>query len=592
MLPHRFSILAWALSLVSLSTALAAAGSPPNILLILTDDQGYGDVSLHDNPWIETPNMDRIATEGARFDRFFVEPVCAPTRAAILSGRYPTRVGVHGVTRNREVMRDSEITLAELLRDHAGYATGCFGKWHNGAHWPHHPNAQGFEIFVGFCGGHWNDYFDPTLERNGEPFSARGFIADAITDEAINFISAKAESETPFFCYLPLNTPHTPASVPDTEWRRWKDRAEPEDAFTRAMYALCENIDANLGRLLKTIEELGIDEETIVIFLTDNGPNGERLNDGMLGRKGSEMEGGIRVPCFIRWPGKIAAGTVIESNAAHIDLLPTLSTFAGIENPGAHTETLDGIDLSGILRGEDDFKMPERYHYTWRNPKKWSIRSDRYRATEKTLHDMVEDPGQETNLAQKMPEVHQKLVTAYREWEADAVPSSPMPIPVHVGHEESPKVTIKAHEFEILPGEEQGIAYCEVRGWANQWIDRWTDTEAWAECPIQIVSDGRYEVTFRYACPDDAVGSRFQLKAGDASLEFTIEEPWISAPFPASEQVSQRSGGYLSRKSWKDVVVGELDLKAGETPRMLELRALEMTGAAMPDVKAIILERK
>ncbi len=584
-----FTLLAtW--SILSLSPVLIAKDRP-NILLILTDDQGYGDVSLHDNPWIETPHMDRIATEGARFDRFFVEPVCAPTRAAILSGRYPTRVGVHGVTRNREVMRDSEITLAELLRDQAGYATGCFGKWHNGAHWPHHPNAQGFDTFVGFCGGHWNDYYDPTLERNGEPFSARGFIADIITDEAIGFMKAGAESGTPFFCYVPLNTPHTPASVPDADWRRWKDRAEPENAFTRAMYALCENIDANLGRMLATLEDLGIDENTLVLFLTDNGPNGERLNGGMLGRKGSEMEGGIRVPCFVRWPGKIAPGTVIESNAAHIDLLPTLSSFAGIENPGQITQPLDGIDLSGLLLGDPDFQMPARHHYTWRNPNKWSIRSDRHRATETTLHDLVEDPGQKTNLAKQMPELHRELISAYRAWEAEAVPSSPTPEPVHIGHAEAPRVTIKAHEFEILPGEEKGIAYCEIRGWANQWIDRWTDLSARAECPIRVVSGGRYRVTLRYACPADAVGSRFRIAVGDQALEHTVREPWVSAVYPASEQVSERSGGYLSRESWKDVIVGEITLRPDEAPRMLVLGALEKTGAEMPDVKAILLEK-
>ena len=161
----------------SLFLMAGALSAGPNIVLVMTDDQGYGDVAIHGNKWIKTPNMDRIANEGARFERFFVQPVCAPTRAALLSGRYPTRTGVTGVTRGYENMRGEEVTIAELLKE-AGYATGCFGKWHNGAHWPYHPNAQGFDEFVGFCGGHWNDYFDPILERNGSPFQARGFIAD------------------------------------------------------------------------------------------------------------------------------------------------------------------------------------------------------------------------------------------------------------------------------------------------------------------------------------------------------------------------------------------------------------------------------
>ena len=564
------------------------AEQKPNILLILTDDQGFGDVSLHHNDALSTPNTDRIAREGARFERFFVEPVCAPTRAALLSGRYPTRTGVHGVTRNREIMRGEEVTIAELLRDEAGYRTGCFGKWHNGAHWPHHPTAQGFEEFFGFCGGHWNDYFDPVLEHNGKPVQVRGFIADVLTDRAITFITECREKEQPFFCYLPLNTPHTPASVPAGDWNRWRHRDDIEDPFTRTMYALCENIDHNIGRLLTRLDALEIAEETIVLFLTDNGPNGERFNGGMLGRKGSEHEGGIRVPCFIRWTGRIDPGTVIPSNAAHIDLLPTLCSFAGIGDPRPKTLPLDGTDLSAQLLGDPDFQVPERHLFTWRNSKRWSIRSTQYRATATTLHDLIADPGQLRNLAAEKPELHQALVKRYREWEADAVPTHPKPLPVQIGHEQWPRVTVKAHEFEIHPEPGKGIDYCEGPGYANQWIERWTALDAWADCPVRIVENGRYQVTLRYACPKNAVGSVFRLQAGDASLEFEITEPWVSAVYPASEQVSKRMGGYLSR-DWKDVVVGTLDLKAGEFP--LQLKAIRKPGETMPDIKAVIFQK-
>ncbi len=557
----------------------------PNFLLILTDDQGFGDVSIHGNEWISTPNIDRIAQEGARFERFFVEPVCAPTRAAILSGRYPTRTGVHGVTRNQEIMRGEETTIAELLRDKAGYSTGCFGKWHNGSHWPNHPNAQGFDTFFGFCGGHWNDYFDPVLERNGEESKTRGFIADVLTREAIGFLRENVEQSKSFFCYVPYNTPHTPASVPDEEWRKWRDAKDPEDDFTRAMYALCENIDSNVGRLLNELEALNVHRETVVLFLTDNGPNGQRFNDGMLGVKGSEMEGGLRVPCFIRWPGKIEPGTVVDRNAAHIDLLPTLCSFAGIGPSGS----IDGVDLSPLLLGGEEQEWSERYFYTWRNPKKWSIRSDQYRATEKSLHDLIADPGQKENLAGKFPEKHRELIDAYREWEADAVPSSPMPEPVQIGFSEQPKVTVKAHEFEVRPGEDQGIAYCEERGYANQWITRWSDPEAFADCPLRVVSPGTYRVTFRYATSFESNGAIFRLSAGGESLEFPITEIWNSAVYPAPEQVSKRNGGYLSREEWFDVVVGEMTLEEGD--HLLKLEAVEKPGEYMPDFKAVILEK-
>jgi len=564
------------------------AAERPNILLVMTDDQGYGDVSRHGNPLLETPHMDRLAAEGARFERFFVEPVCAPTRAALLSGRYPTRTGVHGVTRNREVMRADEVTLAELLRDRAGYATGCFGKWHNGAHWPHHPNAQGFDTFVGFCGGHWNDYFDPVLERDGETFQSRGFIADVITDEAIAFMRSRIDADQPFFCYVPYNTPHTPASVPDEDWRKWRDRDEPGDVYTRAIYALCENLDDNLGRLLGALDSLGVREDTVVLFLTDNGPNGDRFNAGMRGRKGSVHEGGVRVPLFVRWPGRIAPGAIVEENAAHVDLLPTLASFAGVEEPGAHTLPLDGVDLSGaLLEGEP---IPDRRLCTWRKAGRWSVRTPRYRATKNTLHDLVADPGQEKDLAERKPDVHEELVAAYRAWEAGAVPDDPEPEPIQVGHAEWPRVTIKTHEFAVRPGEGEGIGYCERRGYANQWIDHWTDSEAWAECPVRVVESGAYRVSVRYACPAGAVGSRFRLEAGDAALGFSIDQPWVSAVYPAPEQASKRVGGYLSRAAWKTVEVGEVELAKGD--HALRLRAEAMPGEAMPDVKAVILERQ
>jgi arylsulfatase A-like enzyme len=456
-----------------LTARVFAAG--PNIVMVMTDDQGYGDLSLHGNPWIKTPNMDRIANEGAQFDRFFVQPSCAPTRAALLSGRYPTRTGVTGVTRGYEFMRGEEVTIAELLRD-AGYATGCFGKWHNGGNWPYHPNAQGFDEFVGFCGGHWNDYFDPILERNGTSFQAHGFIADIITDYAIEFIEREHEAdERPFFCYVPYNTPHTPASVPVDTWRQWADRTDVEDPFDRAMYALVENVDDNMGRLLAKLEELEILDDTVFIFLTDNGPNGSRFNGGMLGQKATVHEGGVRVPLFVRWPERIRAGTVVKPNVAHIDLLPTLCRIAGVENLESKTLPLDGMDVTPLLYGQDDFEMPDRNLFVWRKPESWSIRTSRYRATETMLHDLMEDPGQKNNLAKAQPEIHAELIETYRGWEAQATDEAPVLLPLPIGYEEWPTVILKAHEMDIFPGIDEGINYSGKKGFAHQWIERWSD---------------------------------------------------------------------------------------------------------------------
>jgi len=203
------------------TTALSMAGSAntetnstrkPNVLLILTDDQGWGDVTSHGNDVIDTPVMDSLAASGARFDRFFVSPVCAPTRASLLTGRYHPRTGVHGVTRGYETMRSNEVTLARVFKN-AGYATGCFGKWHNGAHYTYHPNGKGFDEFLGFCAGHWNNYFDTNLERNGQQIKVKGYITNVLTDAALKFM--EDSKDDPFFCYVPYNCPHGPFQVPD-----------------------------------------------------------------------------------------------------------------------------------------------------------------------------------------------------------------------------------------------------------------------------------------------------------------------------------------------------------------------------------------
>ena len=581
-----FTLCKYFLCYLLLTTGVFAAG--PNIVMVMTDDQGYGDLSLHGNPWIKTPNMDRIANEGAQFDRFFVQPSCAPTRAALLSGRFPTRTGVTGVTRGYEFMRGEEVTIAELLRD-AGYATGCFGKWHNGGNWPYHPNAQGFDEFVGFCGGHWNDYFDPILERNGTSFQAHGFIADIITDYAIEFIEREHEAdERPFFCYVPYNTPHTPASVPVDTWRQWSDRTDVEDPFDRAMYALVENVDDNMGRLLAKLEELEILDDTVFIFLTDNGPNGSRFNGGMLGQKATVHEGGVRVPLFVRWPERIQAGMVVKPNVAHIDLLPTLSRIAGIENLEGKTLPLDGMDVTPLLYGQDDFEMPERNLFVWRKPESWSIRTSRYRATETMLHDLMEDPGQKHNLAKAQPEFHAELIETYRDWEAQATDEAPVLLSLPIGYEEWPTVTLKAHEMDIFPGSDEGINYSGKKGFAHQWIERWSDPEAYAARPIKVLAGGRYRVRLRYACPEDAVGSVFRLSAGSASLDIPIQDSWVSAPHGAAEQVIKNQGAYLSRE-WRDLDAGELVLPEGT--HSLELRAIKMPGVEMPNIKALIFER-
>lgn len=358
-----------------------AAPARPNVVVILSDDQGWGDLSVNGNRNLSTPNIDSLAANGASFDRFFVCPVCSPTRAEFLTGRYHPRGGVYATSTGGERLNLDEVTIAQTFKA-AGYVTGAFGKWHNGTQYPYHPNGRGFDEYYGFCSGHWGNYFDPILEHNGKLVRGKGYIADDFTDHAIAFI--EQNKDRPFFCYLPFNTPHSPMQVPDRFFDKFKDaplamrHREPdrEDLeMTRAALAMCENIDENVGRLLKKLEELKLEDNTIVLYFCDNGPNSWRWNGGMKGRKASTDEGGVRSPLFIRWPEKIAAGRKIPTIAAAIDLLPTLAELCDV--PLIGDKPLDGISLAPLLLGEAE-ELEDRMIFShWAG--RVSVRTQRYR---------------------------------------------------------------------------------------------------------------------------------------------------------------------------------------------------------------------
>ncbi|MFG0264520.1 MAG: arylsulfatase, partial [Rhodopirellula sp. JB055] len=326
----------------------AESDSRPNVLVILTDDQGWGDLSLHGNPNLQTPHIDSLARDGVQIQNFYVCAVCSPTRAEFLTGRYHTRSGVFSTSAGGERIDVAERTIGDAFQE-AGYATAAFGKWHSGMQAPYHPNSRGFEEFYGFCSGHWGNYFSPMLEHNGEIVQGKGFIVDDLTNHAIDFM--EQHRTDPFFVYLPLNTPHSPMQVPDEDWKEFEgkkivpdprpENAKKEDVqHTRAALALCENIDDNVGRLLDALERLSLSENTIVVFFSDNGPNGSRFNGGLRGRKGAVHEGGLRSPCLIRYPAKVKAGRTVDGIAGAIDLFPTLADLCGVE-VGATAGPLD-----------------------------------------------------------------------------------------------------------------------------------------------------------------------------------------------------------------------------------------------------------
>jgi arylsulfatase A-like enzyme len=526
--------------------------------LIITDDQGYGDLSLHGNPILETPNLDAIGLEGVRLDNFHVSPVCAPTRAAVLTGRRPLSTGVYYVTRGGETMDAEELTLAEILRD-KGYATACFGKWHNGSHHPNHPLSQGFEEFFGFTAGHWNRYFDPELEHNGKMVRTRGYIADILTDRAMDFIREKRKK--PFFCYLAYNTPHSPFQVPDRYFEMYKDRVTEGDSALRIMnasvYGMVKNLDDNVGKVMDLLRELGLDKRTIVVFLTDNGPNTERFNGHMKGRKGWVNDGGVRVPCFIRWEGHIPAGKMVSSMTAHIDLLPTLTSMMGVEFKPARE--IQGVDLSEQIIGEK--AGPERTLFTHVNqgvaltPLPGAVRTGKWRlvATAGGTLELTErkDAEESRNLADSLPMLADSMLNLYQEWFEPLNSRSIPPIPVGV----IDSVVIPAHEG--FPRGTTSYVWSSY-GWANDWIHGMELEKGDVSWPLEVVTGGKYTCVIQYAC--SSKGTLLQLSFGPETIEKKLPS-FIPLQDPDYNRIDRP--GEAIGQTWNRISMGTVHLEEG-----------------------------
>ncbi len=336
-----FRIFLISFGFLNLQQNLCANIEKPNIIIIMTDDQGYGDFGVTGNDVIETPAINSFAAESVSFDRFYVSPVCSPTRATLLTGRYYLRTGVTGVTGGEETMNDEEVTIAEILKTN-GYKTGCFGKWHNGANYPYDPVGQGFDEFWGFNSGIIRNYFNTRLRHNTNTVQTEGYLTDFFTDKAINFIEANRNK--PFFCYIPYNVPHTPIQVHDELFQKYLKKGMNE--YDAGIYAMCESVDQNVERLLNKVSELNLDDKTIILFMTDNGPNGFRFNGGMKGKKAQLDEGGVRVPLWIRWTGKLQPH-VVSQLTDHIDILPTVLDLCNIPVPDSLA--IDGKSLKPLL---------------------------------------------------------------------------------------------------------------------------------------------------------------------------------------------------------------------------------------------------
>ena len=488
----------------NVGVSLAADEDPrPNVLLVMTDDQGWGDFGFHDNPHVKTPHLDELARQSVELTRFHVSPVCSPTRASLMTGRYNYRTGAIDTFLGRSTMAADEVTLAEMFAA-AGYRTGIFGKWHLGDNYPSRASDQGFAESLVHRGGGMvqpadppgGSYFDPVLVRNGREENSRGYCSDVFTDAAIDFVT-RHKSE-PFFAYLAFNAPHTPLQLPEEYLKPYQGLGLSDE--TARVYGMVTNIDDNVGRLLAKLAELEIDRRTIVVFLTDNGPQSRRFNGVLRDTKGSVFDGGIRAPCLVRWPGHFPAGAKVERTAAHIDLAPTLLAAAGVKTPA--NVKFDGISLLGDLRG-DSTASPERLlFFQWhrgdepvRN-RACAVRGPRYKLVQPAgrgdqqrnqvdwaLFDMTVDPGEQRNLIDEQPAIAAEMKAAYDRWFADVGATRGYPAPrIIAGTRHENPLTLTRQDWRGPRA-----------GWGAEALGHWD---------VEIAAAATYDVTARTASAD------------------------------------------------------------------------------------------
>ncbi len=526
-------------------TSPAQTPDHPNVVIILTDDQGYGDLGITGNPHVKTPVIDQLASESVRFNQFYVSPVCSPTRSSLMTGRYSLRTGMRDTYNGGATMASNEVTIAEMLKQ-ADYKTGIFGKWHLGDNYPCRPMDQGFdESLIHLSGGMGqvgdfttyfkgdSSYFDPVLWHNGKTQSYKGYCSDIFAREAISFIEENQDS--PFFCYLSFNAPHAPLQVPDEYYQKFKDidpsegfeeddrpfvtMSERNKEYARKVYAMVNNIDHNVGLLLKKLDELNLSENTLIIFMTDNGPQNTRYVAGMRGLKGSVYQGGVRVPFYLRYPQLKAGNKDIETMAAHIDILPTLSEICQVALPGERV--IDGKSLLPLIKGEpvDWANRPLFFYWTRRYPELYNnialqradfklVGHTDYNAPLEAfeLFNIKADPYEQTNIVRenktKAKELRAELDATYRELIASPNLINPPRIVIGSGHENP--VILNRNDADG----ERGI---------------WDQEEIYGKWNVNI-KEGLYNIRFKFIRPIEANG-QMVLETGSMVHQMINKNP-------------------------------------------------------------------
>lgn len=509
--------------------SVAQQGERPNVILIITDDQGYGDLGITGNPHVETPTLDAFAKESVRFANFYVSPVCAPTRASLMTGRYSLRTGIRDTYNGGAIMASNEVTIAEMLKQ-ADYQTGIFGKWHLGDNYPSRPQDQGFdESVIHLAGGmgqvgdfttYFNgdrSYFDPILWHNGKQKAYTGYCSDIFTDQAIRFIEKRKSA--PFFCYLSFNAPHTPLQVPQEYYDRYKD-IDPSSGFenddrpftemtekdkedARKVYAMVSNIDDNLAKLFQKLKELKLEKNTIVIFMTDNGPQQVRYVAGMKGRKGSVYRGGVRVPFYLRYPEKIKGNRDIETTAAHIDVLPTLAEICELEIP--ENRKLDGRSLLPLIQKKANWQeRPLFFYWTRKYPVRYinmALQQGPYKLVAQTnfnaspkdfeLYHVLNDPYEQNNLAMENTALAKTLKNEMDKTYNELINSENLlnQPPIVVGTQNENPIFLNRNDASG----ERGI---------------WNQEEVFGKWHV-ILKEGRYNIKFKFVQPIKKGGKMF-----------------------------------------------------------------------------------
>ena len=556
--------------------SIISAANQPNVVVFLSDDQGWGDLSSSGNLDLSTPIIDSLAENGVSFDRFYICPVCSPTRAEFLTGRHHAHSGVFSTSAGGERMDLDETTVADLFKS-AGYRTGAFGKWHNGMQYPYHPNGRGFDEYYGFCSGHWGNYFDAMLEQNGNIVTGKGFCIDDFTNHAITFIEDAVESDKPFFTYLPYNTPHSPMQVPDQFWDKFSDKPlvmidevkkdkRYSNTHLRSALAMCENLDWNVGRLLKKLDDLKVANNTIVVWFHDNGPNGVRWNGGMKGRKGSTDEGGVRSPLYIRWPKSIPAGTEVPQICSARDLLPTLCDLAGIQVKTHYP--VNGLSLKSLISNKNKTEWPDRILINhWKD--KISARSQKYRLDNTgQLYDMIADPAQKIPVTDEFPKVTKQLsavVKAHKDQFMANYYKDERPFVI--AHPDSPLTQLPARDALATGSIKRSNKFPNCSYFGN-----WTSTDDEITFIAEVANTGVYDVVLYYASKD--AGSKYRLSFNDSHLDFVITEAHDVPEFGAEDDRHPRGESYVKR--FKPISIGQIKLVKGQGT--LTLNATEIPG--------------